>query len=567
MVKTQKDLDNLLKKFNQLDKEPTDTEDLISTLEKSISKEPIKSINNQSTEKYLTEEDLEQLRLAREQEVALKRGLITAQQFIKPSREISKISKIGKLHSSLKSSVDLSKNNKQKAKETSSLIEEFQLKTQVLGKVKDSSKTLYKSGIDTLGLKKSVGEPLAEGFEYNFLIDTKGRLNKDELLSILISTWDTYTTNKINDDKNEELTKEVTSGSGNGENDTSLLGIAGVIFAVKTFWKYFKKFVKDIRGIPKVIAKNTKALIKKFNDRIIKPISKVFKRVITKLKKWGLDILRWAKGPLKALSRGVSKGLEKLVLKSKTLGNKVYNMGKNLYKGTKEVTKTAIKKGVSKLAKTSAGKYISKKASNLAVKKGLKASTKATLKNLAKGAGKVSGGLVDIAFFESDIRDIMKEYNVSREQAYDIFLKQIEEEGFTWTDVIDPFTLGQKIAVKTGIAESGRQIGEITGASLAWFSNKLNNKSVTPEQVAAWGQYRKEQERYAETQKLIALDRAPVPPKDLLLTNLREPPQSRVITGDENNFTPSAPAWDKSLSSPADGNYYPLPGILYSEGM
>jgi len=126
------DLNSLLQKFNELDMDPASTENFILGLEQA--KSGVKSYTKKEAEEFnlgtLTKKDIEELRAAREAEVALKRGLITASQ-AKTSKKIKQISKVGKLHSGLD---NLIKKQKQELTDLEKLKQEFQPQAKVIKK-------------------------------------------------------------------------------------------------------------------------------------------------------------------------------------------------------------------------------------------------------------------------------------------------------------------------------------------------------------------------------------------------------------------------------------------------
>lgn len=301
MAKTDKDIENLLSKFNQLDKNPTELTDYI--LSSSQTKSGIKpGIASQDyATGQLTEDDILQLRLAREQELAVKRGLIKEQAIQTPKR-IARIAKVGKLRSGLGSLPGIVKKEKE---ETASLIDEFELKTKTLKKNKQLFGTSsFKSGLQSLTFKEDDENKelltTPKAFEYDFLISTSGVLNKDVLLQLLIDTWE----------EKEKMSseKEQKEGEGSlGDIFGTLSFLFGLFFGnVKKFWSALKGVFNVLLELPKKLKKGIGKVITSFKNMISRFISGV-KTAMGKIKSWVKNLAKKEKTLIKKAGQQASK--------------------------------------------------------------------------------------------------------------------------------------------------------------------------------------------------------------------------------------------------------------------
>lgn len=189
MAKTEKDINKLLDQFNKLDISPMKTRDYVLGLEQA--KSGVKNLTKKEADRLfpekLTDEDIENLRAAREQEVALKRGLIAANEARPVSKRIRTIAKAGKLNSGLKGLNFFNKESdiqKEQQEELEKLKQEFQPTAQVIKKSAESAKVSpepldLKSSLKNLPIIKQLQEEFSEGkakdskdsanFDYDFL--------------------------------------------------------------------------------------------------------------------------------------------------------------------------------------------------------------------------------------------------------------------------------------------------------------------------------------------------------------------------------------------------------------
>lgn len=305
------DLNSLLQKFNELDMDPASTENFILGLEQA--KSGVKSYTKKEAEELnlgtLTKKDIEELRAAREAEVALKRGLITASQ-AKTSKKTKQIAKVGKLHSGLG---NLVKKQKQELTDLEKLKQEFQPQAQVIKKsAKKNVLPKTKSGIESLGKQLSsfnTGDtipnisnnlPKQYAFEQDFLVSTRGLINKDELLRLLISTWEEKM--KVHEDISKDIKERGSSESG------SLLGVLpllGLLF--KKLWKGLISIGSQLAKMGKYLFKKAGFLLSKLKKALIDPIIKSIKNLWGKVKKISSNLWKNTKDAVKKSWDSVKK--------------------------------------------------------------------------------------------------------------------------------------------------------------------------------------------------------------------------------------------------------------------
>ena len=332
------DLNSLLQKFNELDMDPTSTENFILGLEQA--KSGIKSYTKKEAEELnlgtLTKRDIEELRATREAEVALKRGLITASQ-AKTSKKTKQIAKIGKLHSGLG---NLVKKQKQELTDLEKLKQEFQPQAQVIKKsAKKNILPKTKSGIESLGKQLSsfnTGNiipnisnnlPKQYAFEQDFLVSTRGLINKDELLRLLISTWEEKM--KVHEDISKDVKERGSSGSG------SLLGVLpllGLLF--KKLWKGLISIGSKLAKMGKYLFKKAGFLLSKLKKALIDPVIKSIKNLWGKVKKISSNLWKNTKDAVKKSWDSVKKFVKDNYNKVKS---KIGEYIKNIKEGFKSL--------------------------------------------------------------------------------------------------------------------------------------------------------------------------------------------------------------------------------------
>lgn len=395
-----KNLDKLLEKFNKLDTNPMSTRDYILSLEQA--KAGVKNLTQKEAKELfqeeLTDDDIKQLREAREREVAIKRGLIAGNAGKTTSKRTRTIAKAGKLNSSLRALVPLKNQATAEENQLQKLKQEFQPQARIIKEnvpVKSSTENSsfsFNSGINLAPkvVKKeeeiNLDDDYTAGFDYDFLISMEGKLNKDVLLDILISTWDEYydleqdlKMEEKERKKRDKLKDEQDKESG------SLLG--NLLLPLLLGWKWLKqlpKFLwKGIKNSAKFIGAKLKAIVKGVMD--------VLKNSFKAVKDWIVNFFKRAKNSIKNFFKGVietaknavknAKNAIKNFLKSatesvknffarakqsvKNLFAKAKNVVKNFFESSKNVVKNMFK-NIKDFGKTIAekSKNIFKSASN-----------------------------------------------------------------------------------------------------------------------------------------------------------------------------------------------------------
>lgn len=199
-----------LETFNKLGEDPEALKSLVLSLEQSQNN--LKNARKKSAtrkEEYLTWDEAERIRQARIEEKYGTLGKTTQlPKKLKQAANAGKLnSRIGGTGSRFSASLkNVNPKNRESSKtELQKLKEEFGLTTKV---IKEAKQVQSKSGLEELKFNPETDEAIEvepDKFERNFLISTKGFLNKDELGKLLISSWDEYQNIKDEPrDKNDE---------------------------------------------------------------------------------------------------------------------------------------------------------------------------------------------------------------------------------------------------------------------------------------------------------------------------------------------------------------------------
>ena len=533
MAKTEKDINKLLDQFNKLDTSPMKTRDYVLGLEQA--KSGVKNLTKKEADRLfpekLTDEDIENLRAAREQEVALKRGLIAANEARPVSKRIRTIAKAGKLNSGLKGLNFFNKESdiqKEQQEELEKLKQEFQPTAQVIKKSAESAKVSpepldLKSSLKNLPIIKQLQEEFSEGkakdskdsanFDYDFLITPEGKLQKDPLLDILISTWNEgYDAEKeIEEQRKEQKRIAEENDSSNGISLLDMLMGIGLFKLIKLPMllakKGFKAFVKTKFG--KAVLAKFRGFVNKAIKFIKAPFVWVFDKIKNGISSIYNKVSKWAKSAFEAAKNFMKNAITKVsgwwksamssienfwnMCKTKSAqilekarqgaaklweeAKAAWNKGKEfLRKAEERASKIlgkageAIKSGANK-AKNLVTKGIKSvketgsKVKNVAVRaaksgvnktKDLAKATKKVANITTKTAGKLftKGAVaIEAILIANDIKNEMEETGLSHDQAMKSYLDKRNNEGWSPLDVIDPVKIG--LALKADVVAEG----------------------------------------------------------------------------------------------------------------
>ena len=428
----QKDLNKLLEKFNKLDVSPMTTRDYVLGLEQA--KSGVKNLTQKEADKLfpdkLTDEDIDNLRAAREQEVAIKRGLISANEAKTVTKRTKAIANAGKPTKAGLQSLNFFKKEREEAKQREIDIEqikkEFQPQAELVKKVSPQLKG-YSSGVQNLPMlpeskeskntSKLMDLENTANFDYDFLISTKGELNKEPLMDILISTWD-ETHSEEDLDELEKLKKQNKPGSSDDDGSGILDALLGMSFfdlffdPIKKLSKNaFKRLRKIGRRVVNAIKKPFKKIINLFKSglrrikrqikNLIKQTQRRVKNLLKVAKKQVKNMIKSAKASVKNMIKSAKSRAKAIVKRAKDVAKKLKNEAKQILKEAKNRAKQLLEKGknklksgvntVKKVAKKSAqkAKDVVKRVGKSALKAGKAGVSK--VKNVAKkGLAKVS---------------------------------------------------------------------------------------------------------------------------------------------------------------------------------
>lgn len=349
----QKDLNKLLEKFNKLDVSPMTTRDYVLGLEQA--KSGVKNLTQKEADKLfpdkLTDEDINNLREAREQEVAIKRGLISANEAKTVTKRTKAIANAGKPTKAGLQSLNFFKKEREEAKQREIDIEklkqEFQPQAELVKKISPQSKG-YSSGVQNLPMLPSAKESNnssrildsenTANFDYDFLISTKGELNKEPLMDILISTWDeTHSEEDLKD--LEKLKKEKKAGSDKDKG----LGILDALLGMSLFDLFFN----PIKSLSKKAFSKLRKIAKKIVNAVKKPFKKIinlFKSGLHKIRKQIKNLIKQGQKKVKNLLQEAKKQVKNMIKSAKASAKNIIKSAKNQAKAIAKKAKLAAKK-------------------------------------------------------------------------------------------------------------------------------------------------------------------------------------------------------------------------------
>jgi len=610
MAKTDKDLEKLLDKFNKIDQNPINTKDFILGLEQA--KSGIKPYTKKQIESFvtgdLTDEDLDELRAAREQEVALKLGLIAGNEGRTKvlSKRLTQTAGAGKLRSSLSEFKPIKQKQDNTLAEVEKLKQEFEPKAQVIKEnqninLRSFRNSLTKSGADTFDFGfKSTNKP--KSFEYDFLIKSNGLINGDILFEILTDTW--MTQHNLDEQLSDYFNKNLKDKN---KESTGIFGLllAGFALLIKKAWKLFKGLPAKLKQWPKQVLKSVQSFSKKVYEATIKPLidslkgfykkasqwveeliakaGKFAKKTIDSAIKWaektGAEILAGAKKMAAKISQKavraaakISKAPTKALFKAGAeKGAKLLNQAKNDVNVIRAAKTAKVAEAV-KPAKNAvqAINEVRKEANALSnsknvvkagvntVKKGKSLSKVKNLTKVAKNATKglmskipVGSALIDLGFMAHDIKEIQDETGQTIEGSMNEYLERRKEEGHTWWEVIDPFRFGQQVALDLGLDKLAEKAAE-------WAVDKVTGKNSEDLKKKAQEAF-KARQAFLQSQNI---DMVPKQPQSIINPNIRET-QTKIVQVPVQNQTPipQVRKFDK------DGDEYPYRGLAYEGAM
>ena len=380
MARKEKDINKLLEQFNKLDTSPMTTRDYVLGLEQA--KSGVKNLTQKEADKLfpekLTDEDIDNLRAAREQEVALKRGLIAANEAKTVTKRTKTIAKAGKLNSGLQGlnffNKEAEKQVEQQA-EIEKLKQEFQPSAQVVKKgvkenIEPSTIPEFNSGLKNLPMIKQIQEEFSgrkkdskdtANFDYDFLINTQGKLQKDPLLEILISTWNEGY--NLDDEIKKQRKREKQIKGEQGDDGIDLLDILlgwGLFKFLKAPLRLASKALKKL--LKTKIGRIVKIKLKKFMRKLFKYIKAPFKYIFGKLKdglkyiydkvaKWVRGAIKYASDLIKSTLSKISAWWNRMVSSAENLWNMAKAKGKEIINAAKRKAAQLIQEAKSSLEK------------------------------------------------------------------------------------------------------------------------------------------------------------------------------------------------------------------------
>lgn len=456
----------LLEEFNNNDVSPMLTRDSVLSGLKSKPKSYTKKEAEQVFgEDELTEEDIQALREEAEAKLALKRGLIELSDFNKTITKNKDKLKHARTRSKPKGLASVSKTaSKPKliSKEIQDIIDSVKPQTLVKGKsVQPTGKRSSLKNAPSVSQKQESFEDInfdtEEKFEVNFLFSTKGVLNGDVLLDILIETWDYHNKRRTDFDEDEEKSGLISSLT------KTILKYSGLLALYKGAKKVLAKAFNSFKG---KIKNALSGLKNAFKAMFVDPVVNAFKKLKNKLLGW----LEEGKALFKKAGEKVAKGVKNVIEGTKNVLKGAGKTIKNLL-AAKEAVEQGAEKAIEAAAKKS-GKTLLKEAAKETTQQAVKQGTKKASKSGLKAAVSkipIIGTALDLGFMEMDIRDRMKENGSTREQAYDSYIDDLKNNFGGW-DWIDPLKIAQKGAVELGVDKVGGWIGDKVGDAISWFS-------------------------------------------------------------------------------------------------
>ena len=594
MDKTEEqNLMELLEKFNESDVSPMLTRDSVLSGFKSKPRTYTKKEAQEVFgEEELTDEDIQALREEAEAKLALKRGLISLSEFNKTI--VKNKDKLKEAHKSprpkarglAKVAKSVSK-TKGVSKEIQNLVDSVKPQTLVRGKpvgnIPQRRASLKSTPLVNYEDKLDYGSE--EKFETDFLFSTKGKLNGDVLLDILIDTW--------NYKSQSALTGEEENSSFLGKLGKAILKYTGLLAFFKGARKLLSKAYKGFKGKLKNAFKGLKNAFKAI---FVDPVVNAFKALKEKLLGW----LKKGKEALKNLARKTADGAKKAYGAAKAAVKGAAKAAKNFFKSKQMIEKEA--KAAVKEAAKKINKKASKEVAKQVAKEVAKQSSKQTAKNVAKKAAKsaakpaaekasksllkgainkvpVIGTMIDLGFMEMDVRDKMKSGNKTREQAYDEYVDELKNDFGRW-DWADPLKISQNFATIIGADKVGGWIGDKVGDLMSWATYGSESpvermQKYKAESMRRFGNVLPAQSLMSPQESLALIDKykkkygiaqnqnqtmTPIPPDFIKNPNLRvREPQITYIEKEKSshqNMTP-LPNFNKDTNEP------PISGFGY----